>query len=522
MDDPTGKNQNTNSGVLRPKSNNTKKRSDDVKEPKQDVILIDIASQHCQFFHNAQKEAYARVDINGHKEVWSIQSSGFADWLRHQYWTKHRKAVTRNTFEGVLDTLRAQAVFDGKCEEVFIRVAQSDKKIYIDICNDSWQVIEVSDAEWQIIDQSPVAFVRSSNMRPLPMPVANGDIDLLKKHINIRDNEFPLVVGWLLMSLQAGSGAYPILIFQGSAGTGKTTCSRMLRSLVDPNAADLLSKPRTENMRVIGANNHVLAFDNLSGISNDYSDCLCKISTGDSQTVRKLYTTNEEFTISIKKPILLNGIDEIARRGDLVSRSIKVELGKIPDADRKTDSALFSAYHKDTPLIFGALLDGLSVALALRDYTKISEPSRMGDFCQWVTAAGKSFDWDDDRFKSAYRRNIQSSFIDSLEASTFASAIVNMFEHRAGFTGIPLDLLEQLESCYANEKAVKSGKWVTTAKGVMTQLDRHQEALEVGGIYFEKTRDRTNKTMVKLYTNEESISSNTPTDDEWLSEYKVT
>jgi hypothetical protein len=32
------------------------------------------------------------------------------------------------------------------------------------------------------------------------------------------------------------------------------------------------------------------------------------------------------MTLSIKKPILLNGIDEIAVRGDLINRSVKIEL----------------------------------------------------------------------------------------------------------------------------------------------------------------------------------------------------
>ena len=80
-----------------------------------------------------------------------------------------------------------------------------------------------------------------------------------------------------------------------------------------------------------GANNHVLAFDNLSGISAQSELMLCAkpiYRRWFNQTVRKLYTTNEEFTISLKKPILLNGIDEIAKRSDMASRSIKIDCLK--------------------------------------------------------------------------------------------------------------------------------------------------------------------------------------------------
>ena len=154
-----------------------------------------------------------------------------------------------------------------------------------------------------------------------------------------------------------------------------------------------------------------------------------------------------------------------------------------------------------------------------------------GDEYQWETSVngqqqgGKSFGWDEDTFMFAYRHNVQSSYVDSLETSTFTSAIVKMFESEPNFTGTALNLLEQLET-YANDKAVRSRKWVTTAKGVMVQLYRHQEALEVKGIYFERTRDRTNKTIVTLTKDkeftEEEVDLNSQTDDEWISEYKFT
>ena len=125
-------------------------------------------------------------------------------------------------------------------------------------------------------------------MRALKIPISNGDIKPSQKtHQHQRERFMFWLLAGYLMSMQAGTGAYPMLVLTGSAGCGKTTISRMLRELVDPNEATLLSKPKTEDLRVIGANNHVLAFDNLSGISANQSDALCKISTGDNQTVRK-------------------------------------------------------------------------------------------------------------------------------------------------------------------------------------------------------------------------------------------
>jgi hypothetical protein len=51
---------------------------------------------------------------------------------------------------------------------------------------------------------------------------------------------------------------------------------------------------------------------------------------------------------------------------------------------------------------------------------------------------------------------------------------------------------------YAFHGATSSVAWVKTAKGVIEQLDRNEESLEAVGIYYEKYKDRTNKTFVKI------------------------
>ncbi|MBK6756732.1 MAG: hypothetical protein IPG70_03445 [Moraxellaceae bacterium] len=61
-----------------------------------------------------------------------------------------------------------------------------------------------------------------------------------------------------------------------------------------------------------------MAIDNLSGLSKDFSDVVCQIATGASSSKRKLYTDNDVETYEIARPIILNGIDDIASRGDLL------------------------------------------------------------------------------------------------------------------------------------------------------------------------------------------------------------
>ena len=504
---------------LKIKTTDDNAKCDIEDKQKQDVILIGIATKQCKFFHDSHGEVFAKISLNNHMEIWNLTSMGFRDWISQQLWSQHREGLSNASFDSALTTLRGIATFDSPTEEVYLRVAQMNNELYIDLCNEDWQVIKVDSSEWSIINKSPVSFIRSKNMRALKIPISNGDINLLKKHINIKEKDFILVVGWLLMSMQAGTGAYPMLVLTGSAGCGKTTISRMLRELVDPNEATLLSKPKTEDLRVIGANNHVLAFDNLSGISANQSDALCKISTGDNQTVRKLYTTNEEFTISLKKPILLNGIDEIAKRSDMASRSIKIDLSKVQLY--RSETSIWNAFMIDVPSILGALLDGLSVALNQYKNTRINNLPRMGDFSKWVTAARQAYGWKEDEFMLAYTENLEQSHLDSIESSEFASALVLMFDGQSEFKGSPIELLTQLELLTINGNI----KNVRTAKGVTEQLSRYDNALNKLGIFIKKYRDRTNKTALIITKHESTynrvVKTNAQSNEEWIEDYDL-
>jgi hypothetical protein len=154
---------------------------------------------------------------------------------------------------------------------------------------------------------------------------------------------------------------------------------------------------------------------------------------------------------------------------------------------------------EDAPSIFGALLDGLAWSIQAMPNIQVDDLTRMADFCRLSTAASATYGWFDGEFMTAYKSNIKNTHVDSLESSTFASGIVKMFDKEDEFHGRPIELLERLEDkCYVSEKVVRSQRWPSTPKGVVNQLDRIQESLEIVGIYYEKSKDRTNKTFVTI------------------------
>src|SRR5690606_26316514 len=128
---------------------------------------------------------------------------------------------------------------------------------------------------------------------------------------------------------------YPILILNGERGTGKSTNSKVISLIIDPSTAPLNSKPRSEReIFITASNSHLLNFDNLSGLSADAADTFCRLSTGAGVKIRQLYADDSEKIFSAAKPILANGIDDIATRGDLLSRSLLITPPVIPPEQR--------------------------------------------------------------------------------------------------------------------------------------------------------------------------------------------
>src|SRR5262244_1009134 len=137
---------------------------------------------------------------------------------------------------------------------------------------------------------------------------------------------------WLLATLRS-RGPYPVLAISGEQGSAKTVICKLLKALIDPNAAPVRAVACEERELMIAANNgHLLAFDNLSGLPAWLSDALCRLASGGSFAVRQLFTDDEEVLFQAARPILLNGIEDVVYRPDLADRAIFLTLPPIGDA----------------------------------------------------------------------------------------------------------------------------------------------------------------------------------------------
>ena len=127
------------------------------------------------------------------------------------------------------------------------------------------------------------------------------------------------------------------------------------------------------------------AYDNMSRLTPAMSDALARLSTGGGFATRKLYSDAEEMTFTFARPVILNGIEDIATKPDPLERSLTLELPKVEK--RQLEDVLWSGFKEARPRILGALLDAVAGALKNRHQVPDLPWPRMADFARFVTAA---------------------------------------------------------------------------------------------------------------------------------------
>ena len=448
--------------------------------------ILGQITKNCELFHSPDRAGYATVPINSYKETWLLESAGFKDWLSRRFYQTARTVLKSQLASDFISNLQGQARYGGDEHPVFIRLAEKNGHIYLDLGDDKWGVVEISAGGWSTIHNSPVKFMRPNSLLPLPIPERGGTIDELARFINIKDDDLILVVGFLLFSLNP-EGPFPILIVQGEQGSAKSTFCRVIRKLIDPASALLRSTPKNERDLMIAAKSGwLLNFDNLSHLSSAMSDSLCRLATGGGLSTRTLYTNAEETIFQATRPICLNGITEFASRDDLLDRALIIKLPPISPSKRREEKTFWEDFDKACPKLLGALLGGVSKALKNLPNTQLADPPRMADFARFVTAAESAFGWSDGAFMDAYKNNRDLGREIVLESDSVALALLKW--NPESWDGTATELLGELGK-HAPDDVVRSQFWPKSASALSNKLQRLRPAFREKGFNIEWTSE---------------------------------
>jgi 5S rRNA maturation endonuclease (ribonuclease M5) len=479
------------------------------------LLQADAGCGSLELFHTPRQEAFVTFSVGRHREHWPLRSKRFREWLTRKAYVETGAVVSSQTLADVSTFLAGQAKFDGKQERVAVRLAESSGVIYLDLCDELWRAVAVTPNGWEIIDRPPVRFQRPPGLSPLPEPQKGGDVNNLFSFVNIRQRaDRILFLAWLVAALRP-SGPYPLLFIRGPHGSAKSTTAAIARALIDPSEAALNNIPRDERDLVIAASNsHVIALDNLSVMPPWLSDALCRIATGGGLRTRELYTDSDEVIFLAKRPVIVDSIEEIGWRGDLLDRMVDLCLPSLDERSRRDEKTLLAEFEDARPRLLGAILDGVSTALSNIEETRLDRLPRMADFALWAVAAAPALGFTKNEFLEAYGLNRAETSASALECSPIASVLIEFMEAqpRSEWMGTATKLLGQLND-RSDDELRRNRNWPRDARMLSNSISRIEPQLRAAGVSVERFREghlRTRKLVLRMIEKASSALSSTP------------
>lgn len=318
-----------------------------------------------------------------------IESKDFNTYVSHNFRKTTGKILPDKIIEEVKKDLYYEQFQKGTTESNF-RIKRVGNTVYYDLNNKLLQYVKIDKNGWEILEGNTDYFSYNPIETEQAIPKHGGDIELLRKYVNLSDK------GWLLFKSYIVSCFYegiqhPLMNVNGVWGSGKSTVAKLVKSLVDPAKHLLTDMPTTmKDFVVTLISSYYIAFDNLSKLTPKQSDMICKCITGGSASFRELFTDMGLINVSYDALVSMNGISDVITRGDLADRTLYFESLIIDEEKRIPDSEFWGEFEKDKPYILGGIFDILSKAIALYPTIQLKKIHRLGDFHKLGCAIAKA------------------------------------------------------------------------------------------------------------------------------------
>jgi hypothetical protein len=335
-------------------------------------ILLDVVN-NLRLVRDADGTAYA---VTGLRRALRIDSRNFEDWLR-------RLAYESGVVASAESVANTQALARAHAEEAVdghLRVARLNGVIYVDLCDDDDRVLTINAEGLKYLEGDatcPVLFLRSKQQR---LSWEDGELDDVRASLNIDDDQFAIFMACAVKSFFPDTPS-PIVNIAGQYGSGKTAATRVVRTLIDPVAAMVApGGDKPDDLIIRAWHNYIVTLENTSDLTG-LSDTLCGVTTGIEFEVRQLFTNGDLFTMWVRRPVIINGIDPTKYAADLISRMVEIELSR-PER-RMLESEFEDLLKASAAKMFGAVTKLVIETLRLMptiDPHEFSEDVRLAEF----------------------------------------------------------------------------------------------------------------------------------------------
>ncbi|CAK4840647.1 unnamed protein product [Aphanomyces euteiches] len=194
---------------------------------------------------------------------------------------------------------------------------------------------------------------------------------------------------------------------------------------------------------------------------------------------------------------MLNGINIVVTRPDLLDRSIIIEFKRIPKEERKDEKEVWTSFHADMPKILGTCLNTLSKAMSIYPNVQLTGLPRMADFAKWGYAIAKAMGYKGERFIEIYEQNQKHASQEVLLNNPVASSVIKMMEDTREWIGNPTTFYLALSHICENNAIRMTGKnWPDSPNALTRRMNNLKSNLEQVGIFFETRKGNERKVIL--------------------------
>ena len=411
-------------------------------------------------------------------------------WMRRLMWEEEGRSVSGEYLKMAAGTLSAHAEFSGVVRELYTRAAWHGGILYYELR--PGKVARIGLGGWTFEANPPVLFRRYVNLKALPDPEAGGSLEVLDDLVNLKSERDRRLFKAYLVTLPLEQVGRPIFNASGAMGSGKTTIQRLIKRLLDPTAPETVRfDPRDFLQKAMHA--YVIMLDNQNTIPEWASDTLCRLVTGEADSKRRLYTDDEDVIIELRRPAILNGINVPTERGDVLDRSLVVELERIPDVERKTEEQIWEHFAQEHPKLLGTLFDILSKAIALKPSVRLSRRPRLADWGEYAAAVYEVMGWGAETFLRDWDEVVRVQNQATLDGSPVAQAIIKLMEEHDECVLTSSKMHAQLKAI-AEEQGVDVARdraWPKSARWLWRRIKDVLGLLAAAGIEAGRNEDKS-------------------------------
>ena len=326
-------------------------------------------------------------------------------------------------------------------------------------------------------------------------PKKKGEIAEILQVTNIHSHKDQLLFLVSLIACLIPDIPRPIVYFYGRNGSAKSFHEVLMRRLIDPSETEKMSFPpdRKELVQQL-AHNYLATYDNISHISQDQSDSLCRAITGEGTSKRLLYTDQDDIIFRYRRAVVISSIKYLARNADLRERCIAIRLQRISEKDRRDEESLLQEFEEMRPRIFGAMLTTLSGAMKRIENLDIGSLPRMADFARWGCAIAEELGYTSDEFLGVYRSNLKTQHKEMMRQDEVSLVVMEYIRERGEIRGEPSDVYAQLCS-KAKQMGMDTDKgsgWPQASQVLTRRLNLLEDDLADAGIRIKTLKKRGN------------------------------